>query len=126
MDQSTRRVEEAPAKRLRSGLPPEPGETQELEPADEIGGHEDRGHPVAVGFDVGEGERQQSRVLEPGDVLLDMGVGSHDAVELDRVAVLVGVEPPVAVLEAREQAVLDAGVQRLAPNDQPGALWPAR
>src|SRR5664280_1074911 len=54
-----------------------------------------------------------------------MGVGPHDAVELDRVAVLVGVEPPVAVLEAWEEAVLDAGVERLPPHDQPGALWPA-
>src|ERR1035437_2667231 len=51
-------------------------------------------------------------------------MGPHDAVELDRVAVLVGVEPPVAVLEAREEAVLDAGVEGLAPNDQPGALGP--
>src|SRR5665647_3723133 len=53
-----------------------------------------------------------------------MGVGPHDAVELDRVAILVGIEPPVAVLEAREEAVLDARVERLPPHDQPGALWP--
>src|ERR1035437_2961992 len=53
-----------------------------------------------------------------------MGVGPHDAVEFDRVAILVGIEPPVAVLESQEEAVLDAGVERLPPHDQPGALWP--
>jgi hypothetical protein len=33
---------------------------QELEPPQEVGGHHDRGHPVAVGLDLGEGERQES------------------------------------------------------------------
>ena len=71
-----------------------------------------------------ERERQQPRVLQTRDVLLDMGVGSHEAVEFDRITVLVGVEPPVAVLEAREQAALDTWMQWLSPDDQPGALWP--
>src|SRR5664280_2588560 len=53
-----------------------------------------------------------------------MGVGPHDAVKLDRVTVLVGVEPPVAIRETREQAVLDAGVEGLPPHDQPGSLGP--
>ena len=42
------------------------------------------------------------------------------ASSVDRVAVLVGVEAPVAVLEAREQAVLGTGVQRLAADDAAG------
>jgi hypothetical protein len=53
-----------------------------------------------------------------------MGVGPHDAIELDRVVVLVGVEAPVAVLEAREQVVLDAGVEGLPSHDQPGNPGP--
>ena len=50
-----------------------------------------------------------------------MGVGAHEGVEGDGVAVLVGVEAPVAELERGEEAVLGTGVQRLAPDDEPGA-----
>ena len=56
----------------------------------------------------GEREAQQPGVLQPRDVLLDMGVGAHEGVEGDGVARLVGVEAPVAELERGEQALLGA------------------
>jgi hypothetical protein len=62
----------------------------------------------------GEGERQKTRALQAGEVLLEVGVGTHDAVELDRVSVLSvsnPQEPSGAVLEAREEAVLDTRVR---------------
>ena len=79
-------------------------------------------HPVGVGLEAGEGEAAEPGVLQALDVLLDVGVGPHGGVEGDGVAVLVGVEAPVAEVEGREQAALGSGVQRLAPDDAAGAL----
>ena len=52
-------------------------------------------------------------------------MGSHVGVELCGVAVGVGVEPAVAPLLGVEQGALRAGVKRLAPRDEAGALGPA-
>ena len=120
----TRGVEEPPAQRLGLCLGPAAVEAEQLEPAHQVGRHHDVRHPGAVRLEVGEGEGQEPRVLQALDVLLDVRVGAHGLVEFDRVAVLVGVVAPVAVLELGEQAVLGAGVQRLAAHDEPGALGP--
>ena len=50
-------------------------------------------------------------------VLLDMSALAHQEVELGDVAVEIGVEAPVAVLERGEQAPLGARVDRLASDD---------
>ena len=52
-------------------------------------------------------------------------MGSHVGVELGGVAVGVGVEPAVAPQLGVEQGALRAGVKRLAPRDEAGALGPA-
>jgi len=62
-----------------------------------------------------------NRVLQAGDVLLDVGVSPHGRIELGRGPGGVGVEAPVAELEARKEAALGTGVQRLSPDDEPGA-----
>ncbi len=55
-------------------------------------------------------------------MLFDVGMGPHGGVEVDRVAVLVGVEAPVAIVEGGEQAALGSGVQRFTADDAAGAL----
>jgi hypothetical protein len=106
-------VEQAPAQSLRSGLGPGSIETKKLEPAHQVGRHHDGRHPVRVGFLVRKGEGQKPRLLQALNVQLDVGMGPHGLVELDRLAVLVAVVAPVAVLKTREQAVLGAGMQWL-------------
>ena len=68
---------------------------------------------------------EQPGVLEPADVVFDMGVGSHVGVEDHRVAGGVGVVTPVAEQKRREQAGLGAGMQWFAAHDQPGPCRPA-
>ena len=52
------------------------------------------------------------------------GVGSHVGVELGGVAFGVGAQPAVAPQLGVEQGALRAGVQRLSPRDEAGALGP--
>ena len=70
-----------------------------------------------------KGKREQPRLLQSQDVVFDVGVGAHEAVELDGIALAVGVEAPVAELEGSEQALLGAWVQRLSSHDEAGAIW---
>ncbi len=51
--------------------------------------------------------------------------GPHVHVEVDGIAIGVGVVPPVAEPRRGEQALLSAGMQGLAAHDQPGAFGPA-
>ena len=82
--------------------------------------------PVGVVFEAREGEPVETGVLQATDVLFDVGMGAHHDVELAGVSVLVGVEAPVAVLEGGEEAALGAGMERLASDDEPGAVGELR
>src|ERR1019366_9937211 len=119
---ATRCVEQAPTQCLWAGKAPIAVTAQELEPSDEVRGEHHDGHPVGVRRKAREGEAAQPRVLQPGDVVLDMCMGAHYEIELSGLAPAVGVEAPVAVLEGRKQAALGAGVQRLSPHDEPCPL----
>jgi len=79
---------------------------------------------VRFAFEIREREGQEPRVLQALDVQLDMGVSAHGLIELDRLAVLVAVVTPVAELEAGEQAVLGARMQRFAAHDESGSRRP--
>ena len=60
------------------------------------------------------------------DVVFDVCVGAHLAVEFSRVTFEVGVVAPEPVLQVGQEALLGAGVQRLAAHDQPGSFGPGR
>ena len=104
-----------------SGTTPGPVETEQLEPSHQVGRERHQHHPGGVVLEAGERKAREPRVLQTADVLLDVGVGPHGDVEIPRIALLVGVEAPVAVLERGEEAALGTGVQRFTPDDQPGA-----
>ena len=118
-------VPQLPAQRFRLGDGEGSAETEQLEPADQIGGVTDHGEPGLVGFEVAEGEAQQPGGFEPADVVLDMSVGAHVGVEDHRIAAGVGVVTPVAEQKRRKQGGLGAGMQRFASHDQPGPFRPA-
>jgi hypothetical protein len=92
-------VPQLPAQRFGFGDGEGSAETEQLEPADQVGGVTDNGEPGLVGGEVTEGEPQQPRRFQPADVVLDMGVGAHVSVEDRGVAGGVGVVTPVAVVE---------------------------
>jgi len=94
-------------------------ETAELEPADEVGRERDDREAGPVGVEINEREPFQPRVFQATDVVLDVRVGAHVRVKRDRITGLVRVVAPVTELERREQRRLRAGMQRLAPHDQP-------
>jgi anti-sigma factor RsiW len=107
---------------LGRALAQEPVEAEQLEPPHQVGSHGHGHHPVGVGLEVGKGHAAETGVLQPLDVLFDVGVGPHGGVQLVGGALGVGVEAPVAELETREQAALGPGVEGLPPDDKPGPL----
>src|ERR1039457_6711870 len=119
---AARCVEQAPTQCLWAGKAPIAVTAQELEPPDEVSPEHHDGHPVGVGHKAREGEAAQPRVLQPADVVLDMGMGAHYEIQLSGLALAVCVKAPVAVLEGREQAALGTGVKRLSPDDEPCSL----
>ena len=104
-------VEDRPTQRLRASALPVPLEAQQLEPPDEVGGEHHGRHPVGVRLKVAEGEAAEPGVLQPLDVVLDVGMCPHDDVEADRVTGLVGVEAPVTELKRGQEASLSTGVE---------------
>ena len=82
--------------------------------------------PRLVGDEIGERETFQAGVFQSADVVLDMGVGPYETIQLGGVVFLVGVVTPEPVLQVGEQRCLRPGVQRFASDDQPSALGPRR
>ena len=72
-----------------------------------------------------KGNRHKLRILEPADVVLDVGVGPHLAIQFGGVAFVVGVVASEPVFEIGQEALLGTGMQRLAPDARPGSVGPA-
>ena len=99
------RMKDRPAQRLRARESEVAVQAAELEPAHEDRRRTDAEGPVLVRLEVRERKARQARGLESRDVLLDVRVGAHAAVEGDGVAGPVGVEAPLAVLGRGEEAL---------------------
>lgn len=67
------------------------GESQQLEPADQIGGEAVTAKPAWLEPPGGRRASPESGVLQPADVVLDAGMGPHVHIEIHRVAFGVGV-----------------------------------
>ena len=119
------RVPEAPAQRLGFGDAKSTTKAAELEPPHQIGGEPHRGEPRRVGVKVGEGEPLQAGIFEPRDVVLDVGMGTHEAVEFHRAPVAIGVEAPEAVIQRGEEAGLRTGMERFPTHNQTRPRGPA-
>lgn len=74
-------------------------------------GTADELHPGSVGVEVLEREPFESGVLQPFDVVFDVSVVSHVRIQVDGVAVGVGVVTPESVARRREQRSLRALVE---------------
>ena len=72
------------------------------------------------------GKRSRPESFSRPDVVLDMGVGPYETIQLGGVVFLVGVVTPEPVLQVGEQRCLRPGVQRLASDDQPSGIGPRR
>ena len=107
----------APSEGLRASVAPPAVEAEQLEPPDEVGCHRHCQEPAAVRLEARKGHAAEPRILQALDVVLDVRVRAHQFVELDRVAVAVGEEAPVAELERGKEAALGPLV-RLAANDE--------
>lgn len=70
----SRGVPQPPSQCLGFGDGQGTGQAQQLEPAHQVAGEADDGQPGPVGVEVGEGEPAQSGVLQPTDVVLDVGM----------------------------------------------------
>ena len=122
MHETAGSVEDAPPECLGLRVAPDAWQAEELEPPHEVCGQDDDHEPGGVVLEAREGKAGEPRVLQAADVLFDMRVRPHGDVEISRVAVLVGVEAPVAVVERGEEAALGAGVEWLTPDDEPGSF----
>ena len=76
---------------------------EQLEPADEVGGHAHECEPRPVRVEPGEREPAQTGVFESADVVLDVGVGTHEQIGTDGTVGLVGVVAPVSERVGGEQ-----------------------
>lgn len=118
-------IPQVPPQSFGLGVGPPPGEAEQGKPSGQAVGHGHQGQPCLIRSEGGEGEPVTTTVLDPGDHILDMSVGSHVPVPLDGVTVgCVGVVTPVPKAGGREQGLLSAGVQRFASDDEPGPLGP--
>jgi len=94
-------------KRLRAGVDPGAVEAEQLEPRPGP-----RPWPRSSSswrcLEVGERHPAETGVLQPLDVLLDVGMAAHGGIQLHRGFPRIGVEAPVAELETRKQACAEA------------------
>lgn len=104
-----RGVPQRPAQRLGFGNGEGAGAAELSEPAHQSVGETHDGQPGSVGVDVGEREPTGTGVLQPFDIVLDMGVGPHVGVQVDGVTGSVGVVALVAEHRRGEQGLLRPG-----------------